>query len=227
MSETIVRSGEDAQRRLRELGLRASYMDEAVHAGVEARRLRGEFEPRSAAGLRDWIARVGKLRSLIVAEMNWRFADPQNVPVVFDPDSKTALGVLLGDNRTGNQYGKDGPRSKYPKGKAVSEGTAVRGGDSVLTFDVAQPNGRTQLTSDELGEMDLWFLVTYSLTVPTDDGKRFEVHREVSFAEPIKTGSYITRWRERLLLPKQTFDPVAQPYGPEKPKDIDVYVAAK
>lgn len=226
MSETIVRKDEDAERRLRELGLRSSYMDEAVRAGVKARYPDNEFEPRSAGGLKDWIARVGKLRFQVVENAGWVPADPQNVPLVVDQSNDIALGVLLGDNKTGISWTK-GPSSKYPKGKAVAQATAEEEETPTLDLDLTQSGGRAYLTSDDLRRMDVWFLVTYALPAREGELEQFEVYQEVSLAAPITPGSYISGWKERLVLSKRSFPLLDPPQETEEPKEIDVYVEAK
>lgn len=180
MSETIVRTGTEAEERLQQLGLSVRYVEEAVRAGVEARRLKNEFEPRSASGLKDWIARVGALRWHAVSEGGWCHADPLNMPLVYQPGQFRALGVVLGDKNTGNEDSNHPPRSKYPKGPSVAE--ATRRGTQTLPVDVAQPGGGGYLTVEDLIGMDMWFLVT---RVDEIDGE-FAVQREVSLAAPIE-----------------------------------------
>ncbi|MGJ7908234.1 hypothetical protein ACOQFL_17360 [Actinopolyspora sp. H202] len=227
MSETIVRTGEDAEERLHELGLEREFIDEAIDAGVGARRPTDDFEPRSAAGLKDWIARVGKLRSRLVENTGWLFDDPLNVPLVFDHSRSVAVGVLLGDGNTGSSWKTEGPHSKYPKGKVISQATAKGEEVFALDLDLTQPGGRGRLTPDELRGMDVWFLVTHALTARDGEQERFEVHREISLAQPIEPETHITRWRERLVLPPRLFSPVPQQQETEEPEDIEVYVRAK
>lgn len=222
MSDTIVWTGTAAERRLQELGLDIAQVDEAIRAGVNARRSNNDFEPRSAPGLKDWIARVGELRRRVVAEANWRYADPRNVPLVYEAHKSRALGVLLGDQNTGDARSKTGPRSKYPKGAVIAEATAQGTGQPTLDLDLTQSSNRGHLDIEDLAAMDVWFLVTH----PLDVGDEFMVRREVSLADPISPDSHITSWKQRLVFPPLRFAPIVMPGGPEAPDEIDVYVRA-
>lgn len=223
MPDTIVRVGAEAERRLRDLGLERDYIDRAVRAGVNARKPKNDFEPKSASGLKDWIARVGELRFCVVSKAGWRYADPHNVPLVYTADKTTSLGVLLGDRNTGNEYSEPGPRSKYPKGTVIAGATVIRTEHPMLDLDVSQPSGYGHLDVADLEKMDVWFLVTHPVEV---DG-RFVVTREVSLAQPIVPDSHINVWRERVVLPPMDFGTVVLPEEPEGPDDIDVYVGAR
>ncbi|GGI68960.1 hypothetical protein GCM10011581_02480 [Saccharopolyspora subtropica] len=223
MTGNVVRTGSDAERRLQELGLELEYVDKAIRAGVEARASKNDFEPPSAPGLKDWIARVGKLRELVVSGADWYYADPYNVPLVYEPTKQIALGVLLGDRNTGRDKPKSGPRSKYPKGTMIAEATADGGDEPTLELDLTQRSRRGHLDVATLAALDVWFLVTY----PAEVGDKFVVCREVSLAAPIEPDSYITSWRERLIFPPLEFGPVVMPDHPEEPDDIDVFVQAR
>lgn len=224
MTETVVRTGVEAERRLVELGLKIEYVDDSVRAGADARSSKNDFEPQSAPGLKDWIARVGKLRERVVSDTeSWCYADPRNVPLVYEPETQIALGVLLGDRNTGSVKPESGPRSKYPKGTVIAEATADAAEQPELELDLTQRSRRGYLDVSTLPAMNVWFLVTY----PVEMGDKFVVHREVSLAAPIEPDSYITSWRERLLFSPLTFDPVVMPSDPEEPEEIDVFVHAR
>ncbi|RKT82632.1 hypothetical protein SAMN05421805_104100 [Saccharopolyspora antimicrobica] len=228
MAETIVRSGDDAKRRLLELGLRLDYIDEAIRAGVEARRPRNDFEPKSASGLKDWIARVGALREHVVSGARWCYADPHNVPLVYAPDKSRALGVLLGDENTGNEMVREGPRSKYPRGRVSAQAAAAE--DQLAFFGVGGEGRRGRLEVSDLVAMDVWLLVTRLVEVrgAPEGGDQILVNREVSLAGPIEPGEQITFWQERLVFSPQRFEaPMVLPEGPEDPDEIDVYVRAR
>lgn len=222
MRDAVVQGAPEAEHRLRELGLERDYIDRAVRAGANERKPRHSFEPKSAPGLKDWIARVGELRSCVVHEAGWRYADPRNVPLVYTADKTTSLGVLLGDRNTGDEDSNSGPRSKYPKGAVIASATANAAEQPQLDLDVTQSSGYGHLDDADLARMDVWFLVTY----PVEMGDRFIVKREVSLANPITPDSHINSWRERLLLPPMDFGAVVLPDEPEGPDDIDVYVGA-
>jgi hypothetical protein len=224
MAQTVVRTGTDAERRLQALGLKLEYIDDAVRAGADARASKNDFEPQSAPGLKDWIARVGKLRERVVSDTaGWYYADPRNVPLVYEPEEQIALGVLLGDRNTGSEKPESGPRSKYPKGTVIAEATAEGSAELTLELDLTQRSRRGHLDVAALAAMEVWFLVTF----PDKVGDKFVVCREISLAKPIEPDSYITSWRERLIFPPLEFDPVAMLTGPEKPEDIDVFVQAR
>lgn len=198
---------DDALLRLDALGIRLEWLDRAIRAGVEAATTAAPDEPPVSAGLKDWMARVGTLRQLLRVEAGWERLDQLNVPLAVNPARTIALGVMLGNERTGYPHGGAQPASKSVKGPAFAKITAS---NTIPLLTRAELAGPGHLEDAELAGLQVWFLLTYAVVL---DGN-LHVYREVSLPAPTVEGEKITSWLTRIVLPAMNFGPVAFPVHP-------------
>ncbi|WP_162823969.1 hypothetical protein [Streptomyces cavourensis] len=205
-----------AQDRLAALGMKVEYCERAIRAGEAARREATPSEPPTAPGLRDWIARVGMLRYTMVIEEGWTPLNHKNMALVVNPERAIAVGVLAGDSGTG-WPAPIKPRSRYPKGQAFAN--AVAGGD--LTLFGNEDAGHPEVLDPEAIEaLDLWLLLTYRVR----QGDTITVYNELSLPEPVSDSGYIVDWRDRVILPRLTFEALVIDDGRDEDGGFDVLV---
>lgn len=194
--------------RLAELGLSLRILDRAVAAGIDARAASPPYGPNNAAGLLDWIHRVGTLRRLLVEE-GWHRLDHWNAGLVRHPSRPILLGTLQGTRGTGSP---DAPlRSDYAKGPAIAAMMRDNDHDQFALFEGARGEG-----------LKLWFLVTY----PVQMEDRLVVLREVSQPEPTPQNQVIERWAHRIPLPPMEF-PLPRTPIVDGPEEVEVPVALR
>ncbi|MEV5831534.1 hypothetical protein AB0L25_38815 [Spirillospora sp. NPDC052242] len=205
--------------RLAGLGLDwSSQLWVAIREGERARRTATDTEPTSAGGLKDWIARVGRLREKLGDE-GWKPVNNYQIPIAVNPAKTIGVGVLLGDHATA---GPDpGPLSKYPKGPKVLE-VAAR---NRTLFSPAEA-GRPDLMDDhEYSRLSTWFLVTYRQVIPRcgNDPARALIVSELSLPGGTagENGGFPQVWLDRIILPASEFPIKREPFdGDEDIPDL-------
>ncbi|GLZ32438.1 hypothetical protein Lesp02_46260 [Lentzea sp. NBRC 105346] len=209
MTKPALRLQPTIHDKLADLGLRLTHLDQAIWAGIDARAASPPHGPTNGPGLLDWIHRVGKLRSLLVAE-GWKRLDQWNAGLVRHPTLPIVLGTLQGNRNTGVA---DAPlRSDYAKGPAIAAMMRDNDHDQFSLFEtMAHKEG-----------LKLWFLVTYPLQLED----RLVVLREVSQPEPTPQGQVIERWAHRITLPPLEF-PHVHARNANGPDDVDFPIALK
>lgn len=186
---------------LEELAIPRETLEDAVRSGVTERRRATRFEPTTSAGLRDWLTRVGTLREQL-HRTGWRPTDPANAPMTRRPDGTVLLGVMQGDEGTGD-LGKE-LSSTYPKGATVAK----------LTLSNDTVNQPLPGIDDMIGRGDIdagktWFLVTHFVDGDADSSATVQV--EIAQPAPTRSGTNITDWAKRCCLHPIEFTPVAEP----------------
>ncbi|SDZ41488.1 hypothetical protein SAMN05421504_115137 [Amycolatopsis xylanica] len=184
---------------LARLGLRREDLYVAVRKGVEERGLVTEFDPSTADGLRDWMARVRELRRLYHRK-GWTPENRANAPFMVSPDGDVYVGVMQGNEHTGNP---DGRLESYHEIGSVNAnltahndlvGMAIPGIDEYLGL------GKAEVAKT-------WFVVTRYEEDKTGERR---VHLEVSQPAPTSQGQKITSWAKRLCLEPIGFKPVVR-----------------
>ncbi|MFC6065082.1 hypothetical protein [Streptomyces ochraceiscleroticus] len=210
----------DHIQQLAELGLKHEYFDLAIRLGEEARDGATKDDPKNAPGTLDYFTRVRTLREALRTQERWRRYDPKQAPLIVNRDKTIAVGVLLGDARTGVP-GSPQPRSHRPAGVA-KEALVARNQDLTLFPLPEEPTeaDEVNLGEDEYAQLATWYLLTYRY-VARKQGF-VEVRSELSLPSKVGTQGKIDSWSRRILFPairiKKTFDyPVAGP-------DFDVAV---
>ncbi|WP_164873524.1 hypothetical protein [Streptomyces sp. S063] len=195
-------------QQLAELGLRAEYFDRTVRLGEDARDGATQDDANNAPGTLDYLARVRTLRETLRTEEGWLRHDPQQSPLSVNPDKTVAIGVLLGDARTGLP-GNPQPRSHRPAGVA-KEALVARNQDLALFPLPPEPprRGEVRLNDDEYARLATWYLLTYRYEAR--ERGTVEVRSELSLPSSIGPRGKIDDWKQRILLPtirfKKVFD---------------------
>ncbi|MGW7264361.1 hypothetical protein [Streptomyces sp. NPDC054842] len=193
---------------LAELGLKYEYFERLISEGEEARAGATEDDAANAAGTFDYFARVRTLRYLLRTEEGWKRYDPKQSPLTVNPAKTMAIGVLLGDARTGLP-GKPQPRSHRPAGVA-KESLVARNQDlEPGLFPLPhQEEAEAELTEDEYARLTTWYLLTYRYAARKQGF--IEVRSELSLPSRVGAKGKIDSWDRRILLPairfKRTFD---------------------
>jgi len=186
------------------LGLRVEYFHDALRAGEQARRLVTKNDPKNAAGTVDYFQRVRVLREGLITKANWARADLDGLPLVANPDLTMAIGVLLGDHKTG-WLGPYHPRSRRPVGEKKIK--LVAQNQQLALIPRPAVADEVDLETADLSNVHTWFLITYR-RIKED---RVIVSSELS--EPEETGldAYVKRYIRRIPLPDLDFKGVT-PY---------------
>lgn len=204
------------------LGLRLGYLHDALRGGEEARRLMTRNDPRNASGTVDYFRRMRVLRERLISEEAWRRTEVNQLPLVVNPDKTLAIGVLLGDYRTG-WIGPYHPRSKRPIGegklKLVSQNQQL-----ALIPRPVEP-GDIALEDEDLAKIHTWFFMTYRRVF----NGVVRVSSELSLPAEVDPRNYVEKWARRIPLPDLEFEGVI-PYiegTDDGPDEYDVQVDEK
>jgi len=199
-----------------ELRLPRAVLEAVVRAGVTERRRADDFHPVNAGGVFDWLGRVHKLRHAL-REQGWALSNPQGAPYIQRDDGALLLGVMQGNDATGN-LDKD-LKSAYPRGVVLAKLT--RNNDRKPGLFEVEP-------ADEEADSDMakvWIFATHFL--PKRDDKPARVLLEVSHPEPTSGGQFITRWAWRCCLDPFEFPEIGPDVSGDPPDLLDVQVAAR
>ncbi|WP_329013084.1 hypothetical protein [Streptomyces sp. NBC_01601] len=194
------RGGYEVQ--LAELGLKYEYFERLISEGEEARAGATLDDAVNAAGTFDYFARVRTLRYLLRTEEGWKRYDPKQSPLTVNPDKSMAIGVLLGDARTGLP-GNPQPRSHRPAGVAKESLVARNQGLGPGLFPLPEDEPEMELTEDEYARLATWYLLTYRYEA-REQGF-VEVRSELSLPSRVGARGKIDSWDRRIPLPAQRF----------------------
>lgn len=198
---------------LQVLGLRREYLWDAARAGVARRHTTSRFEPTTAGGLNDWIARTGRFRELMHG-LNWELVDPVNSPFVRSSDRTVMVGVMRGNEATGDPSGA--LVSHYPKGTVTAKLT--------LRNEELEPGfpefDNLRGGKPEIEAAKVWFFVTRYERDTTAQVDR--VYAEVSQPEPTEVDKKVSRWARRLCLDPFEFPIIGPDEEPGEPTEFEV-----
>lgn len=215
MAVPLQHDAEDHVAQLAALDLKPEYFFDALRAGEQARRLCTENDPKSAAGSDDYFRRVRVLRDGLINKVGWKRADLDGLPLVINPERTMAIGVLLGDYRTG-WPGHYHPRSRRPVGEKKIK--LVTQNSQIPFFALPVPTSEIDLESEDLSSCQTWFFVTYRRVGPNS----VTVSSELSLPSVVSSAAYVERWVHRIPLPNVTFYGV-RPYSPSDEDGFDGY----
>lgn len=199
---------------LADLQVSREHLTESIRAGIVERRRASPFEPSAAAGLRDWLARVGALRRHLDTE-GWKPIDPANAPLSRRGDGKIILGVMQGDNGTGDISKQ--LSSSYPKGVTIAKLTLTNDTVAQPLFELDQLHDTSKIDATKV-----WFLVTHLENGQGSSG--CIVRAELAQPSPTSSGATVTTWAKRCCL--EPID-VGPPAGPEPPASAPVNVPVR
>jgi hypothetical protein len=201
----VVYQGEEADRRLAELGLeREDFIPVLEDAHNEAVRYRSVDDAKNAEGLVRWIRTVGLIRRRL-SRKGWTHEDPQNLPITVVPSQEHIVITTTGDQETGNPLKT--PTTQYPKGKATRNAIGDDPGE-----DESPQLSLMDLMEDELGEEMSEVVVDQSqhravwMLMYHFDKARKQVRAELSRPASMNAGEKIVRWQERIMLDSITVD---------------------
>ena len=175
--------------RLRELGLSAELLLEAIHAGFEHA---GEFtshDPPSAMGISVWRMVVRTLRDRLAPE-GWLVENPHNYALTVHPSRKWALAVARGDGSTAQSDGH--LMNKSPKGpmtrRVVEQNRQLSFRDSAPgVWDAYTPTG-----------MRTWILLYYWGGERADE--ETELYCELSLPLRMDDYGHVVEWEYRIPI---------------------------
>jgi hypothetical protein len=201
VAEPLLAGSDDHVAQLAALGLRLEHFHDALRAGEQARRLITWNDPISAAGTDDYFRRVRVLRERLITEVKWERADLDGLPLVINPQRTMAIGVLLGDHKTG-WVGPYHPRSRRPVGEKKVKLVAQNQQLTLIPRPVMAEE--VDIESADLTNVRTWFFLTYRRV----KGSSVTVSSELS--QPSETGldSYVKHWVRRIPFPDLTFEGV-------------------
>lgn len=199
MTEPLHASPFDHDAELAKLGLKLEYFYDAIRAGEQARRLTTRNDAPTAAGTDDYHRRLRVLRDGLIDKEKWLRGELYGLPLVVRPDKTLAIGVLLGDHKTGWQ-GNYHPRSKRPLGE-VKIGLIAQNGQQTVMFRRPLVAGDVDLEAEDLSKLATWFFVTYRRV--TREG--IVVSSELSLPSDVSKSNYVETWRRRIPFPDLHF----------------------
>jgi hypothetical protein len=210
--------GDDAERRLAAFGLKSAFFLDALRGGEADRRLATPNEPANSPGTRDYIGRVRTLRELLIANVGWRRFDRNQIPLVASPDKLMAIGVLLGDSRTG-LLGKPYPKSKRPTGTAKIEIVSRNFVQGEL-FPVTTVVSDNSQDDEQESQMVTWFLISCRRVTKG----QAVVRSEFSLASNVDGEGHVDDYLDRIILPELRFESLRPPPPDESDGGVDVPV---
>jgi hypothetical protein len=202
VTQPIPESSDDCEKRLAELDVQLDQLHDALRAGEEERRLTTANDPRNAAGTQDYFRRIRVLRERKIAEDGWARLDLNLLPLVVNPARTIAIGVLLGDYRTG-WPGPYHPRSRRPVGEGKIR-LVARNQQQMTLFPAIHNGQEVDQDSEDLSRLQTWFLISYRRLF----GDHVTISSELSLPYQIGETNYITRYAQRIPLPELRFEGV-------------------
>ena len=215
---------------LARLGLREVYLRDVVEVGERERRRATVNDPPNAGATFDYFARVRTLRERLIEREGWQRWQFWQSPLVINPDHTVAVGVLLGDGRTGLRGAPD-PSSQRPVGIAKARLVVARRRIPRPTLELeSEPElfpewlarrreggagaaGDATVDDADADRVAPWFLLTFRYL----DGDAVRIRSELSLATEVSPNGRMTSWADRIILPELRFpiEPdTAQPTEP-------------
>jgi hypothetical protein len=203
MAEAIRSIPGGHEARLDALGLKLDYFYEALRAGEQARRLVTKNDPVNAAGTQDYFGRVRVLREQLIEKEHWARGELDGLPLVVNPDRTMAIGVVLGDSKTG-WAGLHHPHSKRAIGEAKI-GLVAQNGQQQVLFRRPLVADEVDLEAEDLFKLKTWFFLTYRRQAKD---RAVVVSSELSFPSAVSPTGRVERWDDRIPFPDLAFENV-------------------
>jgi len=134
-------------------------------------------------------------------EAKWSRADLDGLPLVINPTLTMAIGVLLGDHKTG-WLGSYHPRSRRPVGEKKIK--LVAQNQQLAMIPRPSVADEVDIESADLSNVHTWFLLTYRRV----RGDKVIVSGELSEASETGLDAYVRRWVRRIPFPDLPFEGV-------------------
>lgn len=179
--------------------MKLEYFYDALRAGEQARRLVTKNDPPNAGGTEDYFKRVRVLRERLIETVHWKRGEIDGLPLVVNQDRTMAIGVLLGDHKTG-WTGPHHPRSKRPVGEAKI-GLIAQNGQQEVLFRRPLVADEVDLETEDLFKLKTWFFLTYRRPLSTG----VVISSELSLPSDTSRTGYVEKWVYRIPFPDLTF----------------------
>ena len=201
----------DVSARLRELGLTAGDLTDALLVGASATALCTKNHPPIYGGITFWAESVWALRDRKMRD-GWSRSDAKNYSTVIDAAGEIQVAVARGDEWTGRVEAPDGrPSTQHRKGVATQR--AVETNHQQLSlFD--------QIT-DSVSDDSETPLITWVLLHHRDQHK---IRCELSTPTAITSAGFVEEWVERLILSEIDLHGTSISLPDEPPVEPDVLV---
>lgn len=206
--EPRVAEGQAAMARLAALDVPIGALLDALRLGDAAAQQADEYSPVMAAGSFRWITTTTEARRLL-ARAGWTPNDDRNQPRSFHPGGRLGITVVGGDRRTG-LVGFGEPRSARPHGPAISRQIDANEQTALDMGPVDLADMSAERHADVVTYVLLYFRAAERLRA------------ELSLPSKMDERSHIAEWRERIVLPDITFDPVQSRQPRDASPDDDV-----
>lgn len=174
-----------ALAKLRTLGIHEPELVMAVRAAEIERRSCSSLEPSVAPGFKAWVAAFRTLAEQLVVR-GWVRTETMGLPRMLDPESRMAIAVVGGDERTGLE-GRPDPKSKTPRGEQSK--LLVRSNE--FQQHLFEDRRFRQLPAEV--EQITWWLLIYSDGVDT-------VRAELSLPIGVGEDQRLSVWKDRIIV---------------------------
>jgi hypothetical protein len=211
--QTIVHSEPiGVARRLRELGLTADVLLNAVAASYQAWSNCTDLDPKMYPGITMWATAVRHLRMGLLPR--WKANDEGNFPLTVSPDGSVAISVATADEATG--FADKTPATQSSKGPRTME--AVAANNAQMGFELTFPDGWIPPMYDaaKFGDCATWLLLIHR----DETVVRAELSHPLSFDEYKR----VSGWKERIILPTIDLTPLRDVETDDQQQMIEVPV---
>ncbi len=206
---------DDVNSRLKELGLGAGTLREALQRGFASWASCTINHPTNYPGISFWANTIAALRELLHSD-GWTRRDDGNLPLTVDPNGRVSIVVSTGDEYTGlPDLTPSTQSSKGPRTVSVVEVNAQQ----IPLFDFKKhpeivKQGEERLT---------WILLFHR------DKTSNEMRCELSCPVKMNEEGQIDAWAERIILPRIPFGGENVEVRKDAPKtpEIDVKIKRK
>ena len=203
-------------RRLDQLGLTYDVLANAVAAGYQASSNCTDLDPRNFPGITMWAVTTRHLRMALLPK-NWKATNNANFSLTVSSDGKIAIAVATGDEATG--IAEMVPTTQSSKGPRTVEAVAANNKQSGFKFtypDGWKPSLRVPANFDGYAT---WILLIHRAQTA--------VRAELSYPLDLDENQRVSGWRERILLPSISIDPLDRTEFERREQPIDVPVRRK
>jgi hypothetical protein len=205
-------SGPLANARLLSLGIQEPELVMAVRAAELERRSCSSLEPSVSPGIKAWIAGFRTLAEQLVVR-GWLKTETKGLPRMLNPDTRTAIAVVSGDEGTG--ISSASPKSKTPRGAQ----SVFLVHSNEIQQSLFEDRRFRQLPAE--AEQITWWLLIYSDGVGA-------VRAELSLPVGMGEDRRLTDWSDRIIIELGDLSlPPGRREDEEPPLEFEINVRAR
>ena len=190
LTDLRIHTDDDAENRLKELGLSFPVMETAMRAGLRAYVESTDDDPSVLRGLLLVGKTVRSLREQLKPH-GWRRESTRNLELTVQTDGPVKLMVTRGTAATGDPKGR--PETKRERGQAVVDELREQGTDDTTPTLPGLEDMESQRGPNPSSSGSRWILLYHR------DGNTLNAELSSPFA--VDLGARISQWRERIILP--------------------------